>query len=263
MTLTRCTNRHCFGVYRINCKICKDKKTVKTNPEYPKNICALDIETYKTDFSYRKNSRVAIVGLKVFKHLKAGKYISKGYSSYTEDQMNHLKKRIQDFDGLIIGFNIYKFDLEVLERYFSEPFIRKIKNKTVDLFFLIGYLNKGFFRGLGLDSLSKQNLGIGKTLNVKGGQIPKLWLSGKKRKVIKYNHRDCDLTFRLWHQFVKQGFLKITDIHPYNGKMKKILRLDKGSFGYLTQKKMIKKYYWVIQDGLNNYENFWDTNKNH
>ncbi len=244
---------NCTFRTRRQCPKCKGKGISNLEFPYPKLVCALDIETYKTDFSYKRNSKIALAGMKIFKFFK-GKYFPKGYSYFTEDKLKELKLQISSFEGLIIGFNIYKFDLEVLEGYFSESFIEKIKRKTIDLFFLLKFLNHGFFKGLNLNALGKQNLGIGKSLDISGGQIPKLWLSGKKDKVIKYNHRDCDLTFKLWHRLVKQGFLNFTDIHPFDGEIHKTLRLDSGSLNYLIQKKMIKKYYPLIAQKLANFE---------
>jgi hypothetical protein len=64
MTKIYCDKCNIFTFRR--CNRCKGKRLIYLTPPLPKNICALDIETYKTDFSYRKNSKIAIIGLKFF-----------------------------------------------------------------------------------------------------------------------------------------------------------------------------------------------------
>lgn len=251
MTKIFCDKCNVFTFRR--CKRCNGKRIIYIKPPLPKKICALDIETYKTDFSYRRNSKIAIIGLKFFE-LKNGRYNSKGYVSFTENKIKDFKNVISKYKGLVLGFNIYKFDLEVIEGYLSENFILKLKKKTVDLFFLIRFLNKGYFKGLNLDSLCEQNLGVGKSLKIKSGQIPKMWNSGRKREVIKYNQKDCDLTFKLWLKVVTQGFLKITDFHPYDGELHKTIQLDMGGLHYLTNEKLINKFYWLIIDKLADFD---------
>ena len=170
---------------------------------YPKNVCFLDIETYKTDLNIKENSKVAVAGLKFYKYDKS-EYKNAGYKFYLENELKKLGNFLTDFRGLIIGYNTYRFDYLVLKKYFS---FKKIIPKSVDLLFLLRSFNTSY-RGLSLNDVCRLNFKIGKTIN--GRKIPQMWLSGKRDKVIKYNENDCYLTFRLWEKMIFEGEVDFT-----------------------------------------------------
>ena len=158
----------------------------------PSKICVLDIETYENDFLNKKNCKVAIAGIKTFA-FKNNEYVSEPYRCFLEDELGQLKIYLDKFNGPIIGFNLYDFDLPVLNNYFS---VEKIIPKVVDVLLVLYLKNRQELRGLSLDKICQLNFKKGKTNS--GGIIPNLWLSLRKGEVIQYNENDCDLTYKLW-----------------------------------------------------------------
>jgi len=78
----------------------------------PKNIVVLDLETQK---SFKEIGKGKLEKLKV-STVGIYDYLTDQYVAYEEKDLIQLEKRFQDI-GLIIGFNIRRFDMPVLAPY--------------------------------------------------------------------------------------------------------------------------------------------------
>ncbi len=217
---------------------------------YPKNVCFLDIETHKTNLRIKEDSKVAVVGLKFYKYKKS-KYKHVGYKYYLENELKNLGRFLTGFNGLIVGYNTYRFDYIVLKKYFS---FKKIIPKSVDLLFLLRSFNSSY-RGLSLNDVCRLNFKIGKT--IKGRAIPKLWLLGEKEKVIKYNENDCYLTFRLWEKMIFEGEIDLTKWQWNEGRDTKII-LNALENKYLIGKFPCTYFLWDREKNNTEYFSFQD-----
>lgn len=163
----------------------------------PKSICSLDIET-------GSNRELLLAGIVPY-YLHRGSYWPGRYKWFTPATIKQLEEFLKHFPGIILGHNIINFDYRILARYIS---LEGIIDKTVDtLYFLHG---KHGFRtaGLGLDALSRLNLGRRK-IYLNARNLGRLWRHGHRRKVLEYNKTDCLLTKALWWHLLKEQSVEV------------------------------------------------------
>lgn len=186
---------------------------------FPKQICVLDIETAEmVNFDKLAATKIAIVGTQVW-HRTRNKYLPGIYIAFSPEQVpgmspiEKLQPYLEEFDGPIIGHNIFDFDLRLLSFMFE---IKKIAAKIVDTMAVLHPKNEGCHFGLALDKLGKKNLNKGKLDS--GKKAPHLWKTGKYKQLIKYNQRDLELTKGLWELMIKNESLYIRyGYHPEGG----------------------------------------------
>lgn len=144
------------------------------NKKKKMKICSLDIETSKTNFAVKENCEIAVVGIKIFEK-EEDEFIDKGYQSFfdTKEDYQKLEQFLNDFDGIIIGHNIFDFDYRVLAPKID---LRKVISKSADTLHILAERNKLGLRGLSLNNLAKLNLNLKKTFT--GGSVADLWKSG-------------------------------------------------------------------------------------
>ncbi len=171
----------------------------------PKRIAALDIETSKTNFAKPENSKLAIAGIK-FYVLGGDRYRAKEFNYFLLEQIPALESTLKQFDGIIIGHNIFEFDYRVLGPLIS---LDGIIEKTVDTLAFLYKKNGNEMGGLSLDSLSRINFRKKKT--IQGKSISELWNKGERKKVIDYNENDCMLSKGLWWNLVNKRSIRIGD----------------------------------------------------
>ena len=95
-----------------------------------KNILVLDVETQKSFKEIGKSKAMSLSKLKV-SVVCTYDYLTGEYASYEEKDMMQFDKRLQNAD-LLIGFNIRRFDMQVLQPYLF---------KTVDQFPVLDLLD--------------------------------------------------------------------------------------------------------------------------
>lgn len=162
----------------------------------PPQICILDVETEQVEFDNPEGCILAFVGVKTFV-LSEGNYQPKQYIYYLADDLTSLEQFLRNFDGLIIGHNIFAFDYRTLRTRIS---LDGVIEKTFDTLDFLWRKNRQRLKGLKLDHLCQANLEKGKTLD--GASAPELWRQGKRDEVIAYNENDCTLTMELWQHLV-------------------------------------------------------------
>jgi len=124
------------------------------------------------------------------------------YIDFLENQIPRFVKHLQTFD-LVIGFNIKRFDYQVLKGYTDFDFM-----KLANLDILEAVKNQLGFR-LSLDRLASATLGAGKTAD--GLQALEWWRQGKILEIIKYCRQDVKITRDLYRYGKYKGHLLYVD----------------------------------------------------
>jgi hypothetical protein len=165
--------------------------------DLPKKIMVIDLETRGglKDF----DSIEMLVGGAI-EYKRRGKYVFErgDFESWEVDNILSFKKRLVEFDGLIIGMNLFGYDYRVLQRYFD---VTPLIHKTFDFQHFL-WRNNGGAVGLGI--LAERNTQHKK---VPGSNMANYWDKGEKNYVLKRNRIDCELTGELYIKFLKEGYL--------------------------------------------------------
>jgi hypothetical protein len=213
--------------------------------QLPAKICILDLETANTSFTTPEVSKLAFVGVRIYV-LHGDRYHHCKHRCFFGHEMGALEIFLKEFEGLIIGHNIFNFDYRVLRPLIS---LEGVLEKTIDTLAFLYKKNGKRVSGLSLDGLAKANLGKSKTL--KGKSVPKLWNQGKRKEVIEYNKNDCVLTQALWWHLLSKRFVRINyfDRNDYRS-FKKIRYISSSEILKLTGKKPMfdfKSWDWKIR----------------
>jgi len=193
--------------------------------KHKKTVFSLDIETSKTDFSCPEKSTLAFVGLQCYFY--KGKKLYSGYKHYAPTELHKLRELLIDIPCVIVGHNILGFDYRVLNSHMD---LHGIIEKSVDTLFFLKGQTGGVINGLSLKSLSIWNdLGL-KGFDVdpwttyspweKGESVSKVWNRGERRKVYKYNKKDCELTYNLWSKILDSGEIRWQQFGKFGERMR-------------------------------------------
>jgi len=158
----------------------------------------LDLETQK-DFNEVDGRRMELLGVSV-----AGvySYAEDRYDAYLEaDLASKLGPRLKEAE-LVIGFNIRRFDMPVLQPYL--PF----SVSTVPLLDIMEEIVKNLGHRVSLDSLAKATLGRGKSGS--GLDALKWFKEGKFDLITKYCLDDVKLTKEVYDYGKEHGKLFVT-----------------------------------------------------
>ena len=120
------------------------------------------------------------------------------YIDFLENQISRFVEHLQTFD-LVIGFNIKRFDYQVLKGYSDFDFM-----KLANLDILEEVKNHLGFR-LSLDHLASATLGTRKTAD--GLQALRWWRQGRILEIIEYCRHDVKITRDLYRYGKKKGYL--------------------------------------------------------
>ncbi len=166
-----------------------------------------DLETQRSfqEVGGRENFRQLGMSLAVTYDLAAEKY-----RTYREKDVLNLVDELLAADQ-VIGFNIKRFDFEVLKGYSQADFSRI---KALDLLEVI-HRRLGF--RVSLDKLGQATLNEAKSGH--GLLALKWYREGKWRQLEEYCRRDVALTTRLYQYGREKGFL----YYPSGGENKKVL----------------------------------------
>lgn len=132
----------------------------------------------------------------------AGILTDKKYFFFHENETKELFKTLSRADK-IVGHNLLRFDYLVLKPYFDFDIVEALQAKTFDIML---ELDKKTGCWIGLDDLSKKNLGMIKTINPL--KIPKMWRDGKHDEVREYLLNDLRMTEGIFNHGKKFGKLK-------------------------------------------------------
>jgi DEAD/DEAH box helicase domain-containing protein len=123
------------------------------------------------------------------------------YIDFLENQIPRFVEYLQTFD-LVIGFNIKRFDYQVLKGYTDFDFT-KLANLDI-----LEEVKKHLGFRLSLDHLASATLGAGKSAD--GLQALRWWQQGKILEIIAYCRQDVKITGDLYRYGIQNGYLLYT-----------------------------------------------------
>ena len=168
--------------------------------EERKNILVLDVETQKSFKEIGKSKAIGLSKLKV-SVVCAYDYLTGEYASYEEKDMMQFDQRLQTA-GLLIGFNIRRFDMQVLQPYLF---------KTVDQFPVLDLLDdieKARGHRASLDSVARATVKEGKSGD--GTEALALFKEGRMEELKKYCMDDVRLTKNVYEYGCREGKIYFT-----------------------------------------------------
>ena len=170
-----------------------------------KNILVMDIETQKSFKEVGKSKLDSLSKLKV-SVVGVYDYLTDQYRAYEEKELMDLDKRIQTAD-MLIGFNIRRFDMPVLQPYIF---------KSVDLLPVLDLLDdieKARGHRASLDSVARATLKEGKSGD--GAEALLLYKEGRLTELKKYCLDDVRLTRGVYEYGYKEGKILFTSTWDY------------------------------------------------
>lgn len=172
-----------------------------------RKVIFFDLETQRTFDEVGGRHNLSRLGLAV-----AVTYDSSAgqYRAYTENEVDELVEELAGAD-LVVGFNVKRFDYEVLRPYTDYP-LQSIPTADMleDVFEELGFR-------LSLDSLAQATLGTGKSAH--GLDAVRWFRAGELQKVIDYCTRDVEVTRQLYEYGRQRGYILYWD---RRGRMQKI-----------------------------------------
>jgi DEAD/DEAH box helicase domain-containing protein len=152
------------------------------------NLVYFDLETQKSaaEVGGWHNKRAMKMSLGVTYSTARG-----SYEIYRESEVDQLLQELQRADR-VIGYNVIDFDFEVLGAY------SVFDLSQVPVLDLMRDVEKVVGARIGLDAISEQTIGTGKTAD--GMEALKWWKDGELRKIAEYCCYDVKAT-RLVHEF--------------------------------------------------------------
>jgi DEAD/DEAH box helicase domain-containing protein len=171
----------------------------------------LDIETKKTFDEVGGREHMHLLGVTV---VGVYDYSSDSYTVYEEKDLGLLQNALINA-SLIIGFNHIGFDLPILQSYFS------IDVKTLPVFDIMVDFYEKMGHRVGLDSIAKATLGVGKTGH--GLDAIKFYREGRMQELKDYCLNDVKVTKDVFDFGIQNG--KIHYLSKF-GNQKKELEVD-------------------------------------
>jgi DEAD/DEAH box helicase domain-containing protein len=162
-----------------------------------RNLVFFDLETKRTSAEVGGRKNFQALGLAVAVTYSSA---SEEYSVYMEKDIDALIEELTSAD-LVVGFNLKRFDYEVLRGYRPLPPI-----PTLDILEDI-YQELGF--RVGLDALATSTLVVGKSAH--GLQSIEWFREGRLDLVIDYCRQDVELTRLLYEYGRENGYLLYWD----------------------------------------------------
>lgn len=124
------------------------------------------------------------------------------YRDYTEPEVDLLIATLQGAD-LVVGYNLLRFDYEVLRAYTDDPLVNlPTADLLQDLYRTLGWRPK-------LDDLAAATLGERKSAD--GLQAVRWFRQGQLDKVMAYCRRDVEVTWRLYQFGRHNGYVQYRD----------------------------------------------------
>jgi DEAD/DEAH box helicase domain-containing protein len=165
-----------------------------------KNILVLDVETQKSFKEIGKSKAMSLSKLKV-SVVCTYDFLTDAYASYEEKDMVKFEERLQTAD-LLVGFNIRRFDMAVLQPYLF---------KTVDQFPVLDLLDdieKARGHRASLDSVARATVKEGKSGD--GAEALVLFKEGRMAELKKYCLDDVRLTKNVYEYGCREGKVYFT-----------------------------------------------------
>ncbi|HBF12997.1 MAG TPA: helicase [Deltaproteobacteria bacterium] len=153
----------------------------------------LDLETKKTFDEVGGREHIDQLGISV---VGIYDYECSKYRTYEEKELGQLQNFLIDA-SLIIGFNHINFDFAVLQAYFS------IDVETLPAFDILADFEKKAGHRIGLDSLAKATLNVGKTGH--GLDAIRFYREGRMEELKSYCLNDVKVTRDIFEYGIENG----------------------------------------------------------
>jgi DEAD/DEAH box helicase domain-containing protein len=128
-------------------------------------------------------------------------YLTEAYSSYEEKDMMKFSERLQTAD-LVIGFNIRRFDMAVLQPYLFRPV------EQFPVLDLLEDIEKARGHRVSLDSVARATVKEGKSGD--GAEALVLFKEGRMEELKKYCQDDVRLTKDVYEYGCREGKIYFT-----------------------------------------------------
>ncbi|MFH1801105.1 MAG: ribonuclease H-like domain-containing protein [Candidatus Omnitrophota bacterium] len=168
--------------------------------EKSNNILVLDVETQKSFKEIGKSKAMSLSKLKI-SVVCVYDFLTGKYAFYEEKDIMKFEQRLQAAD-LLVGFNIQRFDLPVLQPYLF---------KTVDQFPVLDLLDdieKARGHRASLDSIARATIKEGKSGD--GVEALTLFKEGRMEELKKYCMDDVRLTKNIYEYGCREGKIYFT-----------------------------------------------------
>ncbi|MDO8519221.1 MAG: ribonuclease H-like domain-containing protein [Deltaproteobacteria bacterium] len=175
----------------------------------------LDLETKKTFDEVGGRDRMDQLGITV---VGVYNYATEEYLTFEEKEMGPLQNLLIDA-SLIIGFNHIGFDFPVLQPYLS------VDVTKLPVFDIMADFQKRMGHRIGLDSIAKATLGIGKTGH--GLDAIRFYREGKMKELKEYCLNDVKVTKEVFDYGVES---KKIFYYSKMGNQKKELPVEWGEY---------------------------------
>lgn len=176
------------------------KERSKEPMEEHRNTLILDVETQKSFKEVGKSKALSLSKLKV-SVVCTYDYLTNEYASYEEKDIVKFEQRLRAAD-LLIGFNIRRFDMQVLQPYLFKP---------VDQFPVLDLLDdieKTRGHRASLDSVARATVKEGKSGD--GAEALVLFKEGRMEELKKYCLDDVRLTKNVYEYGCREGKIYFT-----------------------------------------------------
>lgn len=124
------------------------------------------------------------------------------YRTYLEQDVQLLIATLRAAD-LVVGYNLLRFDYEVLRGHTEDPLLDL---PTLDM---LDHIHRTLGWRLKLDDVAAATLGEGKSAD--GLQAVRWFRQGQLQKVIDYCKRDVEVTWRVYRFGQRNGYVKYRD----------------------------------------------------
>lgn len=163
------------------------------------NILYFDLETQKTFDEVGGRHNMRRLGLSVGVTYSTA---DEDYHVYTEADVDALVRDLSQAN-LVVGFNVLRFDYEVLRAYSDHPFTQI---PTVDM---LDHVYRALGFRLSLDSLASATLGTQKSAD--GLAAVRWYKSGQMDKIVEYCKQDVKVTKELYEFGRQNGYVQFLD----------------------------------------------------
>ncbi len=169
----------------------------------PSNILVMDLETQKSFKEVGGKGKLEKLRISV-----AGvyDYLTESFKTYEEKELMQLDKRLQDVD-LIVGFNVRRFDLPVLQPYIFMPI------EQFPVLDLLEAVEKARGHRASLDSIAGPTLNQRKSGN--GADAITLYQDGKMEELKRYCLDDVRLTRDIFEYGRRENKIYFTSTWDY------------------------------------------------
>jgi DEAD/DEAH box helicase domain-containing protein len=164
-----------------------------------KNVLVFDLETQRTFDEVGGRHNIRKLGLSAAVTYST---IDNSFRHYTEEHVARLIADLQAAD-LVVGFNILRFDFEVLRAYTDDPL------DSIPAVDMLDHIHKRLGFRVSLDNLAAATLGTSKSAD--GLQAVRWYKQGRMQEILDYCQQDVEVTRRLYDYGQQHKHVKFRD----------------------------------------------------